>query len=67
MMTGTSDSRNNFQYERVDPYLGYPYYKWKLRYNGYEIRGEADTIRQAFRNAKKALKRYKRMVKHLNG
>lgn len=57
---------NTFEYEKASS-MGTHWYKWTLTYNGYCIKGEANTINAAYRKGKRALKKYKKMEKRLNG
>lgn len=55
-----------FEYEIVHPMLGQSYYKWEIVFeNGYCIRGQANSVRQAYRNARRSLKRYRKMQRLL--
>lgn len=55
---------NDFTYQYVYKYGG-GYYQWAVRYNGKEFTGNSTTIRQAYRHAKRAIRRWKRMEKKL--
>ena len=41
-------------------------YVWTVNWRGFEIEGSACTVRQAYRHARKAVKRYQKMWKFLN-
>lgn len=42
-------------------------FKWEVTIEGYKIQGEARTIRELHKRAKKAIKRHRKMKKVLDG
>lgn len=59
------DSINTFGY-RVIYNQGIYLYPWQVMYEGEMISGTARSINQAYRDAKKAVKRYRKMERFLN-
>lgn len=60
---------NSFTYKYVAPSLfGYETgtFKWTVNINGTTLTGEASSIRQAFRRAKRSVRRYRKMWNFLN-
>lgn len=59
-------SIGKFNYEvRYDLYKG-SYIYWTVSINGSSIEGSAKTIRQAYRQARRAVRRYRKMWNLLN-
>lgn len=57
---------NKFEYEFVGWPEG-PYFRWRIILeNDYEIKGTANSVKQAHRRAKRAYKRYLRMERVIN-
>jgi hypothetical protein len=45
---------------------GYHVYAWQVVYNGETLSGTASSVRSAYRDAKRAVRRFRKMYKFLN-
>lgn len=57
---------NRVEYELVQPMLGSRYFKWTLHIDDYVISGQAVSVRQVYRRARKAAKRHKKLQRLIN-
>lgn len=60
--------KNEFSYhnETRGSFPYYRYIKWEVHVDGTYLTGEAETVRQAVRRAKRAVRRHRKMDRFLN-
>lgn len=61
----SAPTKNTFGYRCINN-QGSNVYPWQVVYDGEMISGTATSVRQAYRDAKKSVKRYRKMEKFLN-
>ena len=61
----TTKGKNTFGYRDIYS-QGSHVYPWQVMYDGELISGTSNTVRQAYRDAKKAVKRHRKMERFLN-